>query len=67
MLVIIIFQPAHGASSGRIQDGVDAEPERGNLLVAAANPVNPKLRLSTCAAENDVPEDPANEGSKCRV
>ena len=26
------------------------------------NPMKSKSRLSTCAAENDVPEDPANEG-----
>lgn len=67
LVIIIIFQPARGASSRRMQDGVGADPERGNSLAVAANPRNPKLGLSTCAAEDDVPEDPAYEGSTCRV
>lgn len=50
-----------------MQNGIGADPERGNSLAAAANPMNPELELSTCAAEDDVPEDPANEGSMCRV
>ena len=41
LVIIIIFQPARGASSRRMQDGVGADPERGNSLAVAANPMNP--------------------------